>query len=171
LRPARIQKVVTQNSPQTNADSSSTTWKIEKSISSDPQEGVAVIRELVGQLRAYQWSDCEIFGIHLSMEEAVANAINHGNAQDPGKLIRIELETCAVSFFARITDQGRGFDPQAIPDPTASENLERPCGRGLMLMRCYMDNVAYSASGNSVELFKRRSTEQPLDEGSAESRA
>jgi serine/threonine-protein kinase RsbW len=136
---------------------------IDKRISSDPQEGVAVIRELLGHLQSEQWNECEIFGIHLSMEEAVANAIHHGNARDREKSIRIRLETSSDTFYAKITDEGGGFDPKSIPDPTAEENLERPCGRGLMLMRCYMDDVAYSPSGNSVELYKKRSSASPPD--------
>ncbi len=142
-------------------DSAAATWRIDKRISSDPQEGVAVIRELLSHLQRENWNECEIFGIHLSMEEAVANAICHGNARDREKSIRIRLETSPDTFYAKITDEGGGFDPQSIPDPTAVENLERPCGRGLMLMRCYMDNVAYSPSGNSVELHKKRSPTPP----------
>jgi serine/threonine-protein kinase RsbW len=54
----------------------------------------------------------------------------------------------------RITDEGPGFDPADVPDPTAVENLERPCGRGLMLMRHYMNEVAYSERGNTVTMSK-----------------
>ena len=97
-----------------------------------------------------------MFGIHLSLEEAVTNAIYHGNSQDPQKTVRIACQTTASSFYAQVTDEGPGFDPQAVPDPTCCENLERPCGRGVMLMRCYMDSVTYSSSGNSVELYKKK---------------
>src|SRR5438132_1325023 len=54
----------------------------------------------------------------------------------------------------RITDEGKGFDPSDVPDPTAIENLERPCGRGLMLMKHYMTEVEYNESGNSVSMAK-----------------
>ena len=166
MRPAKTQKVVTKNRRRSKSDDSAAgTWRIDKRISSDPQEGIVVIRELLGQLENQQWPEGEIFGIHLSLEEAIANAIHHGNARDREKSIRITLETSADLFYAKITDEGGGFDPQAIPDPTSVENLERPCGRGLMLMRCYMDSVAYSPSGNSVELHKKRSPEHPRVNG------
>lgn len=132
-------------------------WKLEACISSDAQECCGVIRQLVRHLENERWSESEIFGIHLSLEEAVANALHHGNGQDRGKSIYIKLETTPDTFYAQITDEGCGFDPGLVPDPTVGENRDLPCGRGLMLMRCYMDRVRHSASGNSVELFKQRS--------------
>jgi serine/threonine-protein kinase RsbW len=54
-----------------------------------------------------------------------------------------------------IIDQGRGFDPSSVPDPRADENLEKPCGRGIMLMRAYMDEVDFSPKGNRVRMVKR----------------
>jgi serine/threonine-protein kinase RsbW len=134
---------------------------VDRHISSDPHEAVEVIQALVEQLHRQRWDDVEVFGIHLSLEEAIANAICHGNANNRDKSIRVKLETSVDTFYAQITDEGPGFDPKAIPDPTDDENLERPCGRGLKLMRCYMDEVAYCSTGNSVELFKKRSKNPP----------
>ena len=60
----------------------------------------------------------------------------------------------AGRFEVSITDEGQGFDPGDVPDPTAVENIERPCGRGLMLMRYYMSEVVFHGRGNSVTMAK-----------------
>lgn len=158
MRPART------NPPETskklagqNGQAADGAWRLETCISSDPQESCALIRQLLQYLKQLKWSDSEIFGIHLSMEEAVANAIHHGNAQDRTKSVFIKLEITPERFYARVTDEGCGFDPRKVPDPTAEANREQPSGRGVMLMRCYMDGVTFSPSGNSVELVKQRS--------------
>jgi serine/threonine-protein kinase RsbW len=140
----------------------STEWRCNRRIPSDLSQGVALIRELIERLRAADWSDGEIFGIHLSMEEALANAIRHGNGQSLDKVVRVIVRASTDQFYAKVSDEGPGFDPSTIPDPTTDENLERPCGRGLMLMRCYMDRVVFSRTGNSVEMYKNRAT-KPSD--------
>src|SRR5262249_31303404 len=98
--------------------------------------------------------DHDIFGIRLALEEALVNAIKHGNNMDRAKTVRISYRVARDRFDIVITDQGPGFDPADVPDPTAVENLERPCGRGLMLMRHYMSEVAFLDSGNAVRMCK-----------------
>jgi len=58
-----------------------------------------------------------------------------------------------------VRDEGPGFDPASLPDPTDPANLDRPCGRGMLLMRTFMDNVIYNDRGNEVTLFKERESE------------
>ena len=96
----------------------------------------------------------DIFSIRLALEEALINAIKHGNQMDRDKTVSITYAVQADRFEIHITDQGNGFEPADIPDPTAVENIERPCGRGLMLMRHYMTEVTYNAQGNSVRMAK-----------------
>jgi serine/threonine-protein kinase RsbW len=96
----------------------------------------------------------ETFGIKLALEEAVINAIKHGNQMDGTKKVRVLYRLSTCRFEATISDEGDGFDPSEVPDPTAVENLERPCGRGLMLMRHYMSEVVYNAAGNCVAMSK-----------------
>ena len=62
----------------------------------------------------------------------------------------------ADQFYAKITDQGDGFDPDSIPDPTLDENINKNCGRGVTLMRNFVDEVDYNEKGNSVELKKSK---------------
>jgi serine/threonine-protein kinase RsbW len=96
----------------------------------------------------------EVFSIKLALEEALINAIKHGNQMDRNKKVRVLYRVSPGFFEVRVTDEGCGFDPSDVPDPTAVENLERPCGRGLMLMRHYMTEVVYSQSGNCVAMSK-----------------
>ena len=97
------------------------------------------------------------FAIRLALEEGLNNAIRHGNGFDPHKVIEVVYDVDDRQAVITITDQGRGFDPRQVPDPTADENLEKPCGRGIMLMRAYMDEVQFCRGGQQVRLIKRNS--------------
>ncbi len=99
------------------------------------------------------------FAIKLALEEALANAIKHGNNHDPDKSVMVELHVDEICFEVSVTDEGEGFDPDDVPDPTLDENLEKPSGRGVMLMRTYMSEVSFNASGNCVRLVKRKSND------------
>src|SRR5262249_20761313 len=104
-------------------------------IQSDSTESRRVQDEIEQHLRANRYSERDIFSIKLALEEALVNAIKHGNQLDKQKKVRIHYKVTSNRFDVRITDEGGGFDPGDVPDPTAVENLERPSGRGLMLMR------------------------------------
>jgi serine/threonine-protein kinase RsbW len=123
-------------------------------IPSDPTEARRVQEEIEQRLLAQRASDREVFSVRLALEEALVNAIKHGNQLDRSKKVRIAYRLGPDHFEVHITDEGAGFDPSDVPDPTAAENLERPCGRGLMLMRHYMSEVAFSPRGNSVTMRK-----------------
>jgi serine/threonine-protein kinase RsbW len=126
----------------------------EVTIPSDPAEARRVQEEIEQLLRRSRFCDHDIFAIKLALEEALINAIKHGNQLDPKKNVHIIYHVLPDRFDIHITDEGRGFDPCDVPDPTIAENLERPCGRGLMLMRYYMSQVTFSAAGNSVRMTK-----------------
>lgn len=93
--------------------------------------------------------------LRVGLTEAISNAMLYGNGRDPGKRVRLEVELGPDSLVARVTDEGNGFDPEAVPDPTTPENLEKVGGRGLFLMRQLMDEVRYNEQGNSVTLVLR----------------
>jgi serine/threonine-protein kinase RsbW len=123
-------------------------------IPSDTAEARRIQEEIEQQLHSRRASDQEVFSVRLALEEALVNAIKHGNQMDRRKKVHISYRFLADRFEVRITDEGDGFDPNDVPDPTAIENLERPCGRGLMLMRHYMTEVKYNDRGNSVWMAK-----------------
>src|SRR5262249_15467682 len=106
-------------------------------IPSDTGEARKVQEAIESQLQARQVADKEIFSVRLALEEALVNAIKHGNQMDRSKKVHISYRFVADRLEIQITDEGPGFDPADVPDPTDVENLERPCGRGLMLMRHY----------------------------------
>jgi len=97
----------------------------------------------------------ELFSVRLALEEAVTNAIKHGNHFDRNKKVTVRFSSDSQTLTIQVEDEGDGFDPNDVPDPTAEENLERESGRGLLLMRHYMDNVQFNDRGNCVTLVKR----------------
>jgi serine/threonine-protein kinase RsbW len=125
-------------------------------ISSDQAEARRVQRQIEQLLLSHRYSEREIFGIKLALEEALVNALKHGNQWDRAKKVHIAFHVDAERFHIHIADEGPGFDPHDLPDPTAPENLERPCGRGVMLMRSYMTEVSYNERGNFVSMTKLR---------------
>ena len=92
------------------------------------------------------------FAIRLALEEGLSNAFKHGNLDDPGKKVKVECCADERRIVIQIEDEGNGFDPEAVPDPTQQENMEIPAGRGLMLMRSFMSSVTVHPPGNRVEM-------------------
>jgi serine/threonine-protein kinase RsbW len=125
-------------------------------IHSDPAEARRVQDDIEQALKCCQFEERDIFSIRLALEEALVNAIKHGNQMDRSKKVHISYFVGPDRFEIRIADEGRGFDPDDVPDPMAPENLERPCGRGLLLMRHYMTEVTYHPPGNRLWMSKVR---------------
>ena len=126
-------------------------------IPSDTEAGQAVQERIVSRLESLEYSVRDVFGVRLALEEAWVNAIKHGNGLDPDKTVRVNCLIEDDLLRVEIEDQGPGFNMGEVPDPTAEENLERPCGRGIMLIKSFMTNVEYNAKGNRVVLEKKRS--------------
>jgi serine/threonine-protein kinase RsbW len=112
-------------------------------------------------LAAAGWTEHEQFAIKLAVEEAVVNAVKHGNGMDPDKRVRIGYTITPERFTIRIEDEGPGFNPADVPDPTLPEFQERPCGRGLLLINGFMDEVKYHGRGNVVTMTKIRGSTNP----------
>ncbi len=129
---------------------------LELSFPSDMGEARRVQAEIEAALQSVDFNEHDIFAIKLALEEALVNAIKHGNQMDRGKRVHVWYRVRADRFEVRIADEGPGFDPGEVPDPTAPENLERPCGRGLLLMRHYMTEVDYADGGRAVKMSKVR---------------
>ena len=123
-------------------------------IPSDAAEARRVQEQIEALLQSSRCPDHDLFSIKLALEEALVNAIKHGNQFDRNKQVQISYQVLPDRFVIHITDEGTGFDPADVPDPTAVENLERPCGRGLMLMRHYMSEITFNERGNSVTMSK-----------------
>jgi len=91
--------------------------------------------------------------ILVAVTEAVTNAIEHGNAGDPSKSVNISCDAQEKKVSFHISDQGEGFDFDNLPDPTDPENIEKPNGRGIYLMKNLADDVEFSENGRIVELI------------------
>jgi serine/threonine-protein kinase RsbW len=131
-------------------------WRCDHVIPSDPIAGRRILEEVLRQLESRHWRQHDIFSVHLAMEEALVNAIYHGNRLDAAKQVWV---TCRVSpdrVRIEITDEGCGFNPGELPDPTCPELVHAAGGRGVMLMKAFMSRVEYSAPGNHVILEKDR---------------
>jgi CheY-like chemotaxis protein len=91
--------------------------------------------------------------LYLCLTEAIANAIDHGNKGDPDKEITIDAIINSDSIIINISDEGNGFNLNMVPDPTQDCNISKSRGRGIFLMRCYMDSVSYSNNGSKVTMI------------------
>jgi serine/threonine-protein kinase RsbW len=96
----------------------------------------------------------EFFAIKLALEEALVNAIRHGNRLDPAKRVHIEARITPQKVEFLIEDEGPGFDRKGVPDPTAEENLEKCSGRGILLMESYMSRVWWDRGGRRLRMIK-----------------
>jgi CheY-like chemotaxis protein/anti-sigma regulatory factor (Ser/Thr protein kinase) len=134
-----------------------------------------------------RWSDRDRLQIGMAMDEALTNAMHHGNLEvDSGlresadekqyyelvrarknaspychRRVRVEAEFSDEHICVQITDDGPGFNPKAIPDPTEDENLHKVSGRGLFLIRSFMDTVAHNLTGNQITMTKVRRDAEP----------
>src|SRR5580704_1292151 len=102
------------------------------------------------------FGDEEVMKIAMAVREAAVNAVLHGNAYDPGKKVTVAFERTAKELVITIRDQGKGLDPSKIPDPLAPENLLKTSGRGIFLIRSFMDAVEINPSqtGTEIKLIK-----------------
>ena len=118
-----------------------------------------VCKRILSELEGNGFGQDDIFAIHLAIGEAFLNAVKHGNKMNSARKVKIEYSVGSDRFEVSITDEGDGFDPESVPDPRVGENLYKPEGRGLLLMKSYMDVVKYNESGNSV--YMARVKEKP----------
>lgn len=117
----------------------------------------AAVRSILDALGRYKYSESSRFAVRLALEEGISNAFRHGHKSLPkGTPVHLVYRVSEQELLVVIRDQGPGFDPASVPDPTLEQNLEVPSGRGLMLMRAYMTSVVFNAAGNQVTLVYRR---------------
>ena len=116
------------------------------------EAGQAVLKEVAEA----NYDESTTFSIRLALEEGLINAVKHGNKMDESKLVFLDYDITDEHVELILSDEGPGFNPCGVPDPTADENLEKPSGRGIMLMRSFMDEVEYLEDGKKVRMVKRR---------------
>ena len=120
-----------------------------------PEEISPLLDDVMAVLAGFGYPRQDQFAARLGLEEAIVNGLRHGNGGDPAKCVRVRCHVDAEALLAEVTDEGPGFDPDAVTDPTRPENLSGFGGRGLLLMRHFMTWVRYHGRGNRVTLCKR----------------
>ncbi|MBU1084387.1 MAG: ATP-binding protein [Candidatus Omnitrophota bacterium] len=121
--------------------------------------------KLINALREKGINEDVIFEIHVGFEEALRNAMMHGNKFDISKKVTVEIEITDSFVRICVEDEGEGFDPEKIPDPTLDENLLKECGRGVYLLTHLMDSVEYKKNGRCVIMTKNFRSENKQGRG------
>ena len=118
-------------------------------------EAAGEVARILGNLGA---SEQLMFGIDMAIREAVTNAVVHGNKQDDSKIIRVDIKSSPEEIEISVRDEGAGFNPTEVPDPTMAENIMKTSGRGIFFMRNFVDEVEWlnpPGGGTTVKMTKR----------------
>ena len=127
-----------------------------ESLESRPKAIGNVRNWLLLNLEANEYAQDDIFAIHLAVEEAFLNAVRHGNRNDSSKEVKVDCSIGPDKVEISMSDNGGGFNPAEVPDPRCGENLYKLQGRGLLLIRSYMDEVDFNECGNRIRMIKYR---------------
>lgn len=124
------------------------------------KENVALVERFVDEICQYYNIGDEHYGnILVALTEAVSNAIFHGNRLNPDKSVKFFYETKENNLCFTVQDEGSGYNPDTLPDPTDPENIESPSGRGVYLMKKLTDDIKFHEDGRRIELYFRISNQ------------
>ena len=137
-------------------------WERSWSITGDQDELRATVEAIHAQINECGWDETASFAVRLAMDEALSNALQHGNGGDPAQVIELVVKVDGETVSLTVTDQGQGFKPESVPDPTADENLTISSGRGLALIYAFMSKVTIVPPGNCIEMQLDRADAQGL---------
>ncbi len=123
-------------------------------VPSDLRSAKQPEEQILREVQDRNYDEQSVFAIKLALEEALTNAIRHGNRNDDRGRLTILYAVRSDRTVICVRDEGQGFEPASLPDPTADENLEVPNGRGIMLMYAYMTKIRFNDQGNEVWMLK-----------------
>lgn len=123
-------------------------------IPSDFSQSREVQQQIMAEIEKLGYCDAARFAIKLALEEAVVNAIKHGNKFDETKRVFVSAEISRQQARITVEDQGPGFDRTCVPDPRCDENLEKCSGRGILLIEAYMNQVEWSNRGRRISMLR-----------------
>lgn len=127
------------------------------SVTNEPESIRTAEAQVVEAIQRHDYPKASLFAIRLSLHEAMSNAFRHGHSKLPPLTpLHLFYRVRPDKIVLAVEDQGPGFDPEAVPDPTLEENLERGSGRGLLLIRSYMASAQYNRKGNRLEMVYTR---------------
>ncbi|HEV7302384.1 MAG TPA: ATP-binding protein [Tepidisphaeraceae bacterium] len=127
-------------------------------IPSDYSAGRDVQKQILDGVAQNGFNEQSTFAIKLALEEALINAIKHGNKLDPKKTVTVNAKVTPTQCEIQIEDQGPGFDRSSVPDPTLEENIDKCSGRGILLIEAYMNKVSWDRDGRRVKMIKKNET-------------
>lgn len=128
---------------------------ISKTIPSRLEAIPEVVTCVVGKLIDLALAKEIISAVRLSLQEAMVNAVKHGNKLDPGLVVRVEIEVEPKQLIIQVCDQGEGYDYKNIPSPVEPQNLEKLKGRGIYLIKHLMDKVEFLNEGSTIRMIRR----------------
>ena len=131
-------------------------WCCDLAVPAQPGAGSHYIDRILDRMKLLEWPEKDMFNVQLAFEEAMTNAIMHGNHFDPQK--KVWLQCCVGTHEVRISirDEGKGFNPDMLPDPRHPDNILTPSGRGILLIRHIMSIVEFLPNGNGLTMTKFR---------------
>ena len=130
-------------------------YKFKKEIENNSHLLKEVSKELINELKKLDIEEEIVFDVHVAFEEALRNAMIHGNKNSADKKVYVESEINGDEVTIIVEDEGSGFDHKELPDPTVTENLLKESGRGVYLIKHLMDEVVYEKNGCRVIMKKR----------------
>jgi serine/threonine-protein kinase RsbW len=128
--------------------------RLEFDIPSDYAHARTVMDAILAAVEKHRFVENAVFGIKLALDEAMINAVKHGNKLDPNKRVQVWVKVSPAVCDITIQDEGPGFNPDAVPDPTLEENLEKSGGRGLLLIRHYMSTADWTDRGRRLHMTR-----------------
>lgn len=138
--------------------------EFESSIPSNLSAGLELQEIIVQHMERFAYSMRDIFAVRLSLEEGLTNSIKHGNKLDEAKQVHLNCRIDDTRLHVQIRDEGDGFNLNAVPDPTQEEFIDRPSGRGLLLMRSYMNHCEFRDNGRTLIMERERNSPLPIME-------
>ena len=140
-------------------------WQRSWHVSGTHQACGNIVAEVCQAIESHGHAEVVVFAVRLALEEALANAIRHGHQGDESMQLGVEAAVDAECIDLIVCDEGRGFDPHCVPDPTRDENLMIASGRGLALMRAFMSDVHIDPPGNRIVMRYDIHSPPPQAEG------
>ena len=124
-------------------------------IHSDFAEGAEVQRKIIDAAIKNGFGESSLFGLRIALEEAIVNAIKHGNKLDRSKHVKIKASISPGQAEIEVEDEGPGFDRATVPNPLHADNLEKSTGRGILLIESYMTKVSWDRGGRRLKMVKQ----------------
>ncbi|TWT96188.1 serine-protein kinase RsbW [Botrimarina colliarenosi] len=139
-------------------------WTAETEIPSKLGAHLPFLEEVLSRMESLGWGGRDLFGVQMTLEETLTNAIRHGNHSDASKLVRAACKVNGERFWLSVEDEGEGFCRDDVADCTADENVGAFGGRGMALIDAYMADVSFNDRGNRITVTTHRGYRPPVDD-------